>query len=199
MRENIKIVRDKLENLTVRAPVDGQLGQLEAEIGEQKNQGQRLGLINDLSSYKVQADIDEHYISKVITGLPSSFEFNNKEYNLKVKKVYPEVKGGRFQIDLVFTGEMPENIRVRQTFRLKVELGEPKEAIQIPKGGFFQSTGGQWIFVVDPSGSIATRRTIKVGNQNPTHYEVLEGLQPGEQVITSGYDNFGDADKLILK
>ncbi len=199
MRENISLVRQRLTNLTVCAPVDGQLGMLDAEIGEQKTQGQRLGLINDLSAFKVQADIDEHYISRITTGLVADFEFDNKSYQLKVKKVYPEVRNGKFLIDLTFTAEMPKDIRTGQTFRVKLQLGESKEAMLIPRGGFYQSTGGQWIFVVDKSGKFATKRNIKIGRQNPQYYEVLEGLEPGEQVVISSYESYGDVDKLILR
>jgi len=199
IRENLKLVRLRLVNLDVKAPVDGQLGQLNAEIGEQKTQGQRLGLINDLSAYKIQAEIDEHYISRIVTGLGGDFEFNNNSYNLSVKKVYPEVRNGHFLIDMNFGTTMPENIRAGQTFRLKLQLGESKVAVLVPRGGFYQNTGGQWIYVVDVHGKTAFKRQIKIGRQNPTYYEVLEGLEPGEKVVTSSYETFGDADKLILK
>jgi len=199
MKLNLELVRLRFENMEVRAPSNGQLGLLNAEIGEQKNQGERLGLINDLSSFKIQAEIDEHYISRISAGLFANFEYEGANYKLKLKKVYPEVRNGRFKIDLTFDGDMPKNIRTGQTFRLKLELGESKIAILVPRGGFFQSTGGQWIFVVDPTGRFAMKREIKIGRQNPNYYEVISGLDPNEQVIISNYDIFGEVDKLILK
>lgn len=199
MRKNIDLVRKKMENLEVKAPISGQLGSLNAEIGEQKKQGERLGLINNLSSYKVRAEIDEHFISRVRTGLTAVFAFNGQNYTLKISKVYPEVRSGRFEIDMIFTSDMPENIRTGQTFRVKLQLGEAKEALLLPKGGFYQSTGGQWVFVVAPSGEFATRRKIRIGRHNPQYYEVLEGLKPGEKVITSSYDNYIEIDKIIFK
>ncbi len=199
MQENLELVRKKMENLEVKAPVSGQLGLLDAEIGEQKKQGERLGIIHVLDAYKIQADIDEHYISRVTTGLRASFNFNNETYELTVRKVYPEVRNGRFKIDMKFVSEMPENIRTGQTFKVKVELGEPEKAILLRRGGFYQSTGGQWAYVLDPSGKFATKQNIKIGRQNPKYYEIISGLKEGDKVIISGYDNFGDADKLIFK
>jgi len=199
MQENFDLVRAKLEDLNVKAPVDGQLANINAEIGESKSQGERLGQINILDSYKIKADIDEHYISRVTTELLGDFEFANSSYALQVRKIYPEVINGRFSIDLEFMENIPENIRIGQTFRVKLELGESRESIIIPRGGFYQTTGGQWIFVVDPSGDFAVRRNIRLGRQNPRFYEVIEGLEPGERVILSNYDNYERIDKLILK
>ncbi len=199
MQENLRLVQTKLENLNVRAPVDGQLAWINAEIGEAKSEGQRLGQINILDSYKISAEIDEHYISRVVRGLRGEFEFNGNDYELKLTKIHAEVHDGRFDVDMVFPNELPPRMRIGQTFRVKLELGEPRMAILIPRGGFFQTTGGQWIFVVDESGDFAVKRDIRINRQNSKFYEVSEGLEPGEKVIVSSYDNFGDVDKLILK
>lgn len=198
MRMTLQLVYERLENLNVKAPVDGQLGMLDAEIGQSIGRGTRIGQINVLTNYKVQAMIDEHYIDRVRHGLAGTFDRQEQKYNLTVRKVYPEVRQGQFRIDMVFDGDKPENIRTGQTYYINLELGQPQDAIMLPRGGFFQNTGGQWVFVVDKSGSYATKRNIRIGRQNPQFYEVLEGLSPGERVITSGYENFGDNDKLIL-
>lgn len=199
MENNLSLVRAKLQNLNVKAPVTGQLGTLNAELGESKQRGQRLGQVNVLDNYKVNALVDELYIARLNKGLNASFRFNGNDYDLIVSKVYPEVRNGQFEIDMIFKGKLPEEIRTGQTFRTKIELGEPRQAVLIPRGGFFQSTGGQWVFVVDPSGEFAVKRPIKLGNQNPQYYEVIEGLKPGEKVITNSYDLYGDSEKLILK
>jgi len=199
MRENLRIARMRLENLNVKAPVDGQLGLLNAEIGESISKGQRIGMVNILTNYKINALIDEHYIDRVRRGLHSSFERGGEEYHLKVKKVYPEVREGQFEIDMVFDGKKPDNIRTGQTYHNKLELGQSEKAILIPKGGFFQSTGGQWVYVLNKNGTEAEKRSIRIGKQNPQYYEVLEGLKNGEQVITSSYDLFGDNDKIVFK
>lgn len=199
MRKALMYVQERLENLLVKAPVDGQLGMLNAEIGQQLGQGTSLGQINVLSGFKVQALIDEHYIDRIMPDLAATLNRQDKEFNMRVRKVYPEVRQGQFKIDLVFTDSLPENVRTGQTFHIKLQLGEPAEAILIPQGAFYQSTGGQWIYVLDKSGETAVKRNIKIGSKNPTFYEVLEGLQPGEKVITSGYELFGDNDRLILK
>lgn len=199
MRKNLEMVRMRQENLNVKAPVDGQLGTLEAEIGESIQRGQRIGQVNVLTSHRVITRIDEHYIDRVKTGLLAHFERNGKEYELKVRRVYPQVRENRFEIDMVFTGEVPDNIRTGQSYHIELQLGASQEAIIIRKGGFFQTTGGQWIFVVDESGDFATRRDIRLGEQNPMYYEILEGLQPGEKVIVSNYDSFGKNEKLVFK
>lgn len=199
MRLNLEMVRNRVENLNVKAPIDGQLGFLDAEIGQSIGRGMRIGQVNVLSDYKIEAQIDEHYIDRVRHNLDATFERQNRTYALRIKKVYPEVREGQFKIDLVFTGERPENIRTGQTYFINLQLGQPKTAIIIPKGGFFQSTGGQWIYVLDESGSTAVKRDIKIGRQNPKYYEVIEGLQEGEKVITSSYDLYGNNDMLILK
>lgn len=198
MRQTLQLVYERLENLNVKAPVDGQLGMLDAEIGQSIGQGARIGQINVLTNYKVQAMIDEHYIDRVRHGLSGTLSRQEKTWELTVKKVYPEVRQGQFRIDLVFANETPENIRTGQTYYINLELGQPQDAIMIARGTFFQSTGGQWVYVLDPTGSFATKRNIRIGRQNPQYYEVLEGLNPGEQVITSGYENFGDNDKLVI-
>jgi HlyD family secretion protein len=199
MTETLELVRERLDNLKVKAPVDGQLGMLDAEIGQSIGKGVRIGQINVLTDYKIEALIDEHYIDRVRQGLSATFERQNNLFNLTVKKVYPEVRNSQFRIDLVFTDERPENIRTGQTYYINLQLGQPQQSLLVSLGGFFNSTGGQWIYVVDPSGGFATKREIRIGRKNPKYYEVLEGLQPGEKVITSGYDLFGDNDKLILR
>lgn len=198
MRQTLQLVYERLENLNVKAPVDGQLGMLDAEIGQSIGQGARIGQINVLTNYKVQAMIDEHYIDRVRHGLTGTLSRQDKTWELHVKKVYPEVRQGQFRIDMVFANEKPENIRTGQTYYINLELGQPQDAIMISRGTFFQNTGGQWIYVLDPSGSFATKRNIRIGRQNPQYYEVLDGLNPGEEVITSGYENFGDNDKLVI-
>ena len=199
MHNNLKLVRQKLDNLLLRAPVDGQLATLDAEIGETKQRGQRLGIINVLTAYKVRADIDEHYIDKVRTGLQARFEKNGKTHLLEVAKVYPDVKNGSFGVDLKFTGGVPENIRTGQSYYLTIELGSPGKALIIPRGGFYQETGGQWIFVLDASGKTATRREIRTGRQNPLLYEITSGISKGERVIISGYTNFEKAEEIIIE
>jgi len=199
MEDNLNLVRQKLESLDVRAPVNGQLTSLNADIGESKGAGQRLGQINVLDSYKINAQIDEHYISRVLRGLIGEFEYSNKTYKLEVTKIYPEVRNGQFSIDMEFIDALPQNMRIGQTFRIKLELGAPKESLLIPRGGFYQSTGGQWIFVVDESGNTAYKRDIRLNRYNPKYYEVIEGVEEGEQVIVSSYETFGDVDVLILK
>ena len=198
MRQTLQLVYERLNNLNVKAPVDGQLGMLDAEIGQSIGQGTRIGQINVLTNFKVQAMIDEHYIDRVRHGLSGTLERQDKSYNLNIRKVYPEVRQGQFRIDMVFEGDKPDNIRTGQTYYINLELGQPQEAVMLPRGGFFQSTGGQWVYVLDKSGEFATRRSIRIGKQNPQFYEVIEGLNPGEQVITSGYENFGDNDRLVF-
>jgi HlyD family secretion protein len=199
MRQMLGLVRERLDNLNVKAPVDGQLGMLEAEIGQRINEGQRIGQINVLDNFKVNAKIDEHYIDRVVRGLAATLDRNGTNFNLSVKKVYPDVREGQFKIDLVFEGQTPDNVRTGQTYHVKLELGESQKALMIPRGGFFQSTGGQWVFVLNDSGTEAVKRPIKIGKQNPQYYEVLEGLNAGEKVITSGYEMFGTNDKIVMK
>ena len=198
MRQMFQMVRNRLEDLEVKAPVDGQLGMLDTEVGQLLSAGERVGQINVLTDYKLSARIDEHYIDRVMRGLKSSFERSQTQYNLTVRKVYPEVRDGQFEIEMVFEDSMPDNIRTGQTFQTRLELGESETAVLIPRGGFFQSTGGQWIYVLDEKENEAERRAVRIGKQNPQYYEVVEGLKAGEKVITSGYDLFGDAERIIL-
>jgi len=199
MRQNLIMAKRRLENLNVKAPADGQLGLLDAEIGQSISRGQRLGLLHILTDFKIKALPDEHYIDRVKRELNASFDRNGVDYSLKVRKVYPEVRDGQFEIDMVFTGQKPENIRTGQTYHTKLELGQSEEAILISKGGFFQSTGGQWVYVLNENETEAEKRSIRIGKQNPQYYEVLEGLKAGEKVITSSYDLFGDNDKIVFK
>jgi HlyD family secretion protein len=199
MRNNVVMVRQRKDKLEIRSAIDGELGLLEVELGQSIAAGQKIGQLNDLSDYKVQAEIDEHYIDRVRQGLVGTFTRGDKQYQLQVRKVYPEVRNGKFRCDFIFKGERPENIRSGQTYYIDLELGQPEQAIMISRGTFFQTTGGQWIFVLDKSGKKAYRRNIRVGRQNPQYYEVLEGLEPGERVVTSGYEAFKDKEVLVIK
>ena len=199
IRRNLMLVRQRVDNLNVKAPVDGQLGLLDVEIGQTVATGGRVGQISVLSDYKVEALIDEHYIDRVRTGLDATFERQDKNFALRVRKVYPEVREKQFKTDFVFEGERPDNIRAGQTYYINLQLGQPVDAILIPRGAFYQATGGQWIFVVTADGSKAIRRKITIGRQNPNYYEVISGLEAGEKVITSSYDTYGDVQELILK
>ncbi len=194
----LKLMRKKVGDLVVKAPVDGQLTSLDAEIGQSKNKGERLGQLDVLSGFKVRADIDEHYISRIYTGQRGIFLFNNKEYSLVIKKVFTQVTGGRFQVDMLFE-EKVEGVRRGQSLQIRLALSEEKQAIFVPKGGFFQQTGGNWIFKLNEAGTIAYKVDIRLGTKNTEYYEVLEGLEPGDKVITSSYDNYGDKQELILK
>ncbi|WP_162425604.1 efflux RND transporter periplasmic adaptor subunit [Pontibacter pudoricolor] len=199
MQANINMARNTLNNLYVLAPFTGQLSTLKAEVGESIAAGENIGQVDDLNGYKVKANIDEHYISRVYPGLDGSFDFNGKTYKVKVSKVFPEVQNNTFQVDMEFAEGTPEGIRRGQTLQLKLNLNDGGKAILLPRGGFYQSTGGNWVFVVDKSGGFAEKRTIKLGRQNPNHYEVIDGLKPGEKVIVSSYDSYGDIDRLELK
>ena len=199
MQKTLGMVYQRLDHLNVRAPADGQLGFLDAEIGQNITQGERIGQINVLTDYKIEASIDEHYIDRVQRDLVAVLERNGNEFPLRLRKVYPEVRNGKFKVDLVFTEDKPETIRTGQSYNIKLQLGESSEALLLPKGSFFQSTGGQWIFVVGPDGDEALRRNIRIGKQNSRYYEVLEGLQAGEKVITSNYDSFGESERIVLK
>jgi len=199
MQENLEIVKNKLENLVIKAPISGQLTSLNAEIGESKALGERLGQIDVLDSFKVRVDIDEHYIARIEIGKTGNFEFAGKTYNLEIRKIYPEVLNGRFGVDMYFTDEVPQGIRRGQTLHIRLALGDLSEAILLARGGFYQKTGGQWVYLVDESGEYAVKQPIRLGRQNPQHFEVIEGLQPGQMVITSSYETFGENDKLVLK
>lgn len=199
MQRNVSLVRVRKAKLDVRSSIDGEVGLLDVELGQSISPGQKIGVINDLSDYKVEAQVDEHYIDRVRAGLTASFEQSGRTYRLTVRKVYPEVRDGRFRIDFVFSGPRPQNIRTGQTYYLDLQLGEAKKAILIPKGTFYSVTGGTWIFVLDKNGHKAYRRNIRIGRQNPQYYEVLEGLEPGEQVIVSGYESYKDNEILVLE
>lgn len=199
MQGNLEIIKGRQDRLTLRAPITGHLTSLDAEIGQSKGRGQRIGQIDRLDGFKVRATIDEHYIARVANGLRGEFEFAHKTYAMKIVKVYPEVLDGRFEFDMEFDGEEPDGIRRGQTVRIRLELGNPSPALLIPRGGFFQSTGGNWIYVMSADGSYASKREIKIARQNNQHYEVVEGLEPGERVITSSYETYGDVDRLVLK
>ena len=200
MRQNVLLIRQRKEKLDVKATIDGELGLLDAELGQNISVGQMIGQINDLSGFKAEVFIDEHYIDRVTTGLLARFDRQGSSFYMKVRKVYPEVRDGRFRADLVFSNEeKPDNIRIGQTYYLDLELGEPTISTLVPKGTFFQTTGGRWIYVLDKDGRKAYKRAIKINRQNPQFYEVEEGLEPGEKVITSGYESFKDNDILILE
>lgn len=198
MRMNMSMIRERKNNLTVKAPIDGELGLLDVVLGQNVSAGMKVGQINNLASYKIEAKIDEHYIDRVTAGLSATFERQGETYGAEIRKVYPEVREGKFQADFRFTGTQPDNMRSGQTYYLNLQLGQSEEAVLIPRGAFYQKTGGQWIYVMDASGSKATKRKIKIGRQNPQYFEVLEGLNPGEKVITSGYDTYGDSDVLVF-
>ncbi len=199
MRKNVLLVRDRKNKLEVRSAIDGELGLLDVELGQNIAAGQNIGQINDLSDFKVQAQIDEHYIDRVRPGLSASFSRGGKTYLLRVRKVYPEVRNGTFRTDFVFVGERPAQMRSGQTFYVELALGKSQQATLIPRGTFFQTTGGNWIFVLDKSGRKAYRRNISIARQNPQYYEVTDGLEPGERVITSGYEAFKDNEVLVIK
>lgn len=199
MELNLKLVRQRQDNLHVKAPVDGQLTILDAELGQSIPKGGRIGQIHILTSFKVLAQIDEHYIDKVRVGLDAILERQGHEFKLKIRKVLPDVREGKFSVEMIFDAEMPGNMRTGQTYYTRLQLGNPKKSLLLPRGNFFQETGGQWIFVISVDGKSASKRFIKIGRQNPGYYELLEGLTAGEKVITSGYDNFGDNEKLEFK
>ena len=198
MKINMKRIRKRKENLDIKAPIDGELGLLEVALGQSIGSGSKIGQINALGSYKIEALIDEHYIDRVSAGLTATFVRQNETYDAVIRKVCPEVRNGKFQADFRFSGEQPANIRTGQTYYLNLQLGQPETAVLIPRGTFNQKTGGKWIYVVTPDGGKAVRREIRIGRQNPQFYEVLEGLEAGEKVITSGYDNFGDNEVLVF-
>lgn len=197
-QRNLQMMKENLNNLVLRAPIDGQLSSVDAEVGGSITAGQNIGQIDDLNGFKMRAEIDEHYVSRVFAGLKASFEFNNKTYGLVIIKVYPEIKNARFNVDLKFEGETPDGIRRGQSSPIRLELGKSSSAVLLPVGGFFSDTGGNWVYVVDKSGKRAVKRTISLGQKNPQFFEVLEGLQEGEQVITSSYENFGDKEVLVF-
>ena len=199
MRLNMQMIRRRKDNLTIKAPIDGELGLLDAVLGQNIASGAKIGQINDLSSYKIEAQIDEHYIDSVTAGLEAVFERQNEDYHAIIRKVYPEVREGKFKADFKFSGQQPDNIRTGQTYYMNLQLGQPEEAILIPRGTFYQHTGGKWIYVLSPDGTRAIKREIRIGRQNPQYYEVEEGLQPGEKVIISNYETYRDNDILIFR
>lgn len=199
MRLNMNMIRRRKENLSVKAPISGELGLLDVELGQSIAAGAKIGQINNLDSYKIEAQIDEHYIDRVAPGLEATFERQNEKYSSVIRKVYPEVRDGKFKADFRFEGQQPENIRTGQTYYLNLQLGQSAEAILIPRGSFYQNTGGKWVYVLNADGTKATKRSVRIGRQNPQYYEVLEGLAPGDKVIISAYDSFGDKDELLIK
>lgn len=198
MKRNMELIRQRIGNLQVKSPIDGEVGLLDVVLGQSVTSGQKIGQVNDLSDYKVEAEIDESYIDRVRAGLDATFERQDTAFTMRLRKVYPEVRNGQFRADFTFVGAHPRNIRSGQTYYLHLELGQPTDAVIIPRGSFYQSTGGAWIYVVAPEGDRAYKRRIRIGRQNPQYYEVLEGLEPGERVIVSGYENYGANDVLIL-
>jgi HlyD family secretion protein len=192
-------VRRPLENLTIRAPITGQLSQLSADIGSSITPGTNIGQVDVLDEYKLTVPVDEFYIARIVPGLKGTTEFAGQTYNLTIRRVFPEIKDGEFDVDMIFVGDPPKDIRRGQTMQIKLELDAPSEALLLARGGFYQTTGGNWVFVVNESGTEATRRDVRIGRQSPDYFEVLEGLMPGERVVTSSYENYEEIDKLILK
>ena len=199
MSRNMQLIRQRVDNLKVKAPIDGEVGMLDVVLGQSISSGASIGQVNDLSAFKVSAQIDEHYIDRIVRGLTASFGRQDHNYQMTLSKVYPEVREGQFRADFIFSGDIPDNIRSGQTYYMNLQLGQSSDALLIPRGAFYQTTGGAWVYVLDASGERAYRRMIRIGRQNPQYYEVVEGLQAGERVITSGYENFGTNEVLILK
>jgi HlyD family secretion protein len=199
VEENIDMLHQTIDQLIIRAPIRGQLSSFDVERGETKSAGQNLGRIDVLDGYKLRARIDERYVNRTFIGQPASFDYGGQTYNLEISKIYSTITGGAFEVDLEFVGNEPPAIRRGQTLQLRLQFSGVAEALIIPRGGFYQTTGGNWIYVLDDSGSQAVKRTIRIGRQNIHHYEVLEGLEPGERVITSSYDSYGDKDRLIFR
>lgn len=199
MKSTLALMRKKVGDLVVKSPIDGQLTSLDAEIGESKNKGQRLGQLDAVGGFKVRVPIDEHYISRIFTGQKGEFSFANETYNLEIRKVYTQVTGGRFQVDMMFTGKVPDGIRRGQTLQIRLALSDETQALLLPRGGFYQQTGGNWIFKLTENGSVAYKTDIQIGRQSPDYYEVLSGLKPGDKVITNSYENYGDIQELVLK
>ncbi len=199
MQNALSLMRRKVEDLVVKAPIDGQLTALDAEIGQSKSKGERLGQIDILSGYKVRVDIDEHYISRIFIGQMGDASFAGKTYSLRIKKVYTQVTNGRFQVDMEFVDATPPGIRRGQTLQIRLALSDETEALLVAKGGFFQQTGGNWIFKLSDDGKRAYKVDVQLGRQNPDYYEVLSGLKPGDKVVTSSYENYGDMQELVLR
>jgi HlyD family secretion protein len=199
MQNTLALMRRKVDDLIVRAPIDGQLTALDAEIGQSINKGSRLGQIDVLSGFKVQVDIDEHYISRVFIGQKAETKIAGKTHQLTIKKVYSQVRNGRFQVDMAFDDEAPEGIRRGQTLQIRLALSDEMQALLLAKGGFYQQTGGNWVFILSKDGSRAYRTEVQLGRQNPEYYEVLSGLEPGDKVVTSSYENYRDMQELVLE
>ena len=197
--KKLKRAEERLEGLIVKAPIGGQLSFVKVTPGQQVTSGESIAEIKVLDQYKIHTSLSEYYIDRITTGLPATVNYQGKRYPLRITKVVPEVKDRMFDVDLVFTGEMPENVRVGKSFRVQIELGQPEQAVVIPRGNFYQSTGGQWIYKINASKNKAMKVPLTIGRQNPLQYEITEGLQPGEFVVVTGYDTFGDAEELILK
>lgn len=197
-QKNVDLWRQTLENLVVKAPVTGLLSSINVEIGSNINQGQNIGQIDDMNGFKLRAEIDEHYISRIFTGLRASMEFNGSKHDLEIIKVYPEVRGGRFAVDMTYVAASPDGIRRGQSSPVRLELGQSQKAVLLPVGGFFSDTGGNWVYVLEADGKRAVKRNISLGRKNPNYYEVLDGLKPGDKVITSSYSNFGDKEVLAI-
>lgn len=199
MKRNLDFAKNSLDNLTIRAPISGQISSLDSEIGQLINRGERIAQIDILDNFKIRAQIDEYYISRIFPNQKGSFVMDGKTFMLTVNKIYPEVTNGTFEVDMLFVGEQPGNIKRGQSISLKLSLSDETQATLLAKGGFYQTTGGNWVYVLDANGGVARKRDIRVGRQNPNYYEVLEGLNDGDIVIVSSYENFGDKDELVLK
>lgn len=198
LERNLEIARRNLENLTIEAPVSGQLTSLDAEIGQSKSRGEALGQVDDMDAYKLTVQIDEFYVTRTHVGQYGEFTLTGQPYELRIAKIYPEIVNGQFQVDMEFVRDMPDNLRRGQTLQLRVQLGDASDALLLPRGGFFQDTGGNWVFVLNESGDAALRRDIRLGRRNPEYFEVLEGLEEGDQVITSEYAAYGDIERILL-
>jgi HlyD family secretion protein len=199
MSKNLELLKENLGNLFIKSPITGQLSSFNVEIGETKSAGQNLGHLDVTDGYKLQANIDERYITRVFIGQEAEFDFNGSKYYVEISKIYTQVRNGSFQVDMIFDGEEPANVKRGQTLQLRLKFSSPTDALIVQRGGFFQETGGNWIYVIDAAEEFALKRKIRLGRQNTNYYEVLEGLEPGERVIISSYDTFGDKDMLILK
>ena len=199
MARNMQLIRQRVDNLNVKAPIDGEVGMLDVVLGQSIGSGSSIGQVNDLSAFKVTAQIDEHYIDRIVRGLTATFERQDHSYQMMLSKVYPEVRDGQFRADFIFTGDTPDNIRSGQTYYMNLQLGQSSNVLVIPRATFYQSTGGEWVYVLDESGERAEVRKIRIGRQNPQYYEVVEGLQEGDRIITSDYKNLSPNDVLILK
>ena len=199
MFQNLNAVQQILDNLAVTAPIAGQLSTIELNQGQSISSGERIGQVDILDGYKVRVAIDEYHLSRIVRGLEGSFTFDGRDHKLLITKIYPVINNGQFEVDMEFVNNAPEGLRRGQTLRIRLELGESASAVQVPRGGFYQTSGGNWIFVVNENDGKAYRRDLRLGRQNPEYFEVLGGISPGEKVITSSYDTFGDNEVLVLE